>query len=49
MQEIEYEDGEKTKKRFESFAEALDDTKRKALQKPIEKVTITKVIPKKRR
>lgn len=54
MQEIEYEDGEKTKEYFDSLFEALEDTKQKAMIKPIKKVTVTmidpkRVIPKKRR
>jgi len=49
MQEIEYEDGTKTKKFFDSFCSALDDSKVKALNKGINKVTITRVIPKKRK
>lgn len=48
MQEIQYEDGTKTKKLFESMFGALDDATRRALQKPIKKVTITKIIPKKK-
>ena len=48
MQKIEYEDGTKTKKRFEDFATALDDAKEKELKKPMKKVTITKIIPKKK-
>lgn len=49
MQEIHYEDGEKTRKLFDSFFEAIDDAKEKALEKPIKKITVTKVIPKKKR
>jgi len=51
MQEIEYEDGEKTREFFKSFHEAADDAKKKEAIKPIKKLTITKVqmvIPKKR-
>ena len=48
MQEIEYEDGTKTKKRFEDLVKALDDAKERELLKPIKKVTITKIIPKKK-
>jgi hypothetical protein len=49
MQEILYEDGTKTKKLFDSFLEAIDNAKEMELKKPIKKVTITKVVPKKRK
>ena len=42
MQEIEYEDGTKTKKFFDSFFEACQDTYANAVKKGINKVTITK-------
>ena len=48
MQEIEYEDGTKTKEFFGSMFEALDDSKAKAAKKAIKKVTITKTTVKKR-
>lgn len=46
MQEIEYEDGTKTKEYFDSIFGALDDLKEKAREKTIKKVTITMVDPK---
>ena len=49
MQEIKYEDGAETKELFNSFEEALDNTKQKAKKKPIKKLTITAVIPGKKR
>jgi len=49
MQEIEYEDGTKTKERFENFITALDDAQKRALLKPVKKVTVTKITPKKRK
>ena len=48
MQEIEYEDGTKTKEFFGSMFEALDDSKAKAAKKAIKKVMITKTTVKKR-
>jgi len=49
MQEIEYEDGTKTKKLFKDFADAIADAEEKAKKKPIRKLTITRVIPSKKR
>jgi len=49
MQEIEYKDGEKTKKVFNSLNEAIDDAKEKAGKKPIKKLTITAMIPSRKR
>ena len=49
MQEIEYEDGEKTKKKFDSFLEALEDAGEKEKIKPIKKLKITRVIPGRKR
>ena len=46
MQEIKYEDGTKSKEFFKSMFDALEDTKKKAVLKPIAKVTITMVKPK---
>jgi len=48
MQEIEYEDGTKTKEFFGSMFEALDDSKAKAAKKAIKKVMITKTTVKKK-
>lgn len=49
MQEITYEDGTKTKKKFNSILEALKDAEEKSESKPIRKLTITRIIPKKRK
>lgn len=49
MQEIEYENGKKTKDYFDSLFEALEDAKEKDKIKPIKKVTVTRFIPKKRK
>lgn len=49
MQEIEFEDGTKTKKYFKDFFDALDDAKKRDVEKPIKKVTVTKVIPNKKK
>lgn len=50
MQEITYEDGEKTKKIFKDLYDALEDAKEKVSQgQPIKKIVIKKIIPKKRR
>ena len=49
MQEIEYEDGEKTKEEFKSFFEALIDAEKKAKKKPIKSLKITRIIPSKKR
>ena len=49
MQEIEYEDGIKTKKKFASFLDALRDGEEKAEQKAIKCLKITKLIPSKKR
>ena len=46
MQEIEYEDGAKTRELFDSLSGALEDAKQKAKKKRIKKITITKVEPK---
>ena len=48
MQEIEYEDGTKTKKFFDTFFGALNDSFAKAAKKSIKKITITKTTVKKR-
>lgn len=47
MQEIEYEDGTKRKKFFESLFGALDDAKEEVKDKEesVKKVTVTKIIP----
>jgi len=49
MQEIHYEDGKKIKKYFDSFFDAIDDAKEKAIEKKVKKITITRVIPKKKK
>lgn len=49
MQEIQYEDGTKSKEFFKSLFEALEDAKEKDKKKSIRKVTVTKIIPKKRK
>lgn len=49
MQEIEYEDGTKTKKEFKTFFEALIDAEEKAKKKQINVLKITRIIPGKRR
>lgn len=48
MQEIEYEDGTKTKKKFDSFSEALIDAEEKAKKKPIKTLRVTRIIPSKK-
>ena len=48
MQEIEYENGTKTKEFFTTYEEALEDAKKKAKKKPIKKLTITKTTIKER-
>lgn len=45
MQEIEYENGEKTKEKFASFLDALKDAEKKEKKKPIKKLKITRLIP----
>ena len=45
MQEIEYEDGTKTREFHNSLLEALEDTKEKARKKSIKSVKITMIIP----
>ena len=49
MQEIEYEDGTKTKEAFNSFFEALEDAEEKAKKKTIKQLKITMIIPSKKR
>ena len=49
MQEIEYEDGEKTKEEFPSFLEALKDAEEKEKKRPIKRLKITRIIPSKKR
>jgi len=49
MQEIEYEDGEKTKEKFNSMLEAIRDAERKAQTNTIKSLKITMVIPSKKR
>lgn len=49
MQEIEYEDGIKTKKKFESVLEAIIDAEEKAVKKSIKRLKITRIIPSKKR
>jgi len=49
MQEIVYEDGTKTKEKFNSLIEALYDTEIKNKKKRIKTLKITMTIPKKRR
>ena len=49
MQEIEYEDGTKTKKKFASFLDALKDAEEKEEKKPIKKLVIKRLIPSKKR
>lgn len=49
MQEIEYEDGTKTKKKFDSFFDALIDAEEKAKKKQINVLKITRLIPSKKR
>lgn len=45
MQEITYEDGTKSKKKFDSFLDALHDAEDKEKKKPIKSLKITKLIP----
>lgn len=49
MQEIEYEDGTKTKEMFLSFEAALKDAERKSRTNTINKLKITRIIPSKKR
>ena len=48
MQEIEYEDGTKRKKLFDSFIGALKNAEKEEEKKPIKKLTVTKIIPSKK-
>lgn len=49
MQEIEYEDGTKSRKKFRTFLEALIDAAKKEKKKSIKTLKITKIIPSKKR
>ena len=49
MQEIEYEDGTKTKEVFPSILDALEDAEVKAMKKSIKKIKITLIIPSKKK
>ena len=49
MQEIQYEDGEKTKKKFTSIIAAISDAGEKSKQKQIKSLKITRIIPRKRK
>jgi len=49
MQTIEYKDGTKTKKKFETISAAIIDAGEKAKQKQIKSVKITRIIPRKRK
>ena len=49
MQEIEYEDGTKTKEKFASFLDAIKDAEEKAEKKLIKELKITRIIPSKKR
>lgn len=49
MQEIEYEDGEKTKEKFKTFAEALIDAEKKEKKRPIKSLKVTRIIPGRKR
>ena len=49
MQEIKYQDGTKSKEKFKSFDEAIEDAKEKAKKKPIKELKITLMIPSKKR
>ena len=48
MQEIEYEDGIKTRNLFNTLEEAIKDAEGKAKKKKIKKLTITRIIPSKK-
>jgi len=48
MQEIEYEDGEKQKKEFKTFWDALIDAEKKEKKRPIKSLKITRIIPSKK-
>lgn len=49
MQTIVYEDGTKTKKKFETILAAITDAEKKAKQKQIKSLKITRIIPSKKR
>ena len=49
MQQIEYEDGEKTKKLFKSMLEAIEDAEEKEKKRPIKKLVIKRFIPSRKR
>ena len=49
MQEIEYEDGKRTKEEFKSILVAIRDAEEKAKKKQINVLKITRLIPSKRR
>ena len=49
MQEIKYKDGSETKEIFDSFEDALEDARKKGAKKSIKKLTITMMIPSKKR
>jgi len=49
MQEIIYQDGTKTNEELKSLGDSLEDAKKKAKKKKIKKVTVTMIIPSRKR
>ena len=49
MQEIKYEDGTKEREFFDTFEKAIKNAKEKNKKKNIKKLTITRVIPNKKK
>ena len=49
MQEIVYEDGTKTKKKFKTILAAITDAEEKAKKKQIKSLKVTRIIPGKKR